>query len=143
MKKILLLFMLLLVFHACDKKDPAEQIKYLDGYWEIESVKISEDSIKEYKFNETIDFIEIEGREGFRKKVRPQLDGTFLVTNDEEKVEIKVEDDEILLYYTTPYDSWKEKLIEAKENELTMENERGIRYHYKRYTPILNNYEEE
>lgn len=143
MRRILPVLILLFVFSACNQQDPEEQIKYLDGYWEIESVEISEDSIREYKFNETIDFIEIDGREGFRKKVRPQLDGTFQVTDDEEKVEVKVEDKFVFLYYSTPYDSWKEKLVEAKENELTMENERGIRYHYKRYTPLINNYEEE
>lgn len=143
MKNILPVMILLLIFSGCNKANPEEQIKYLDGYWEIERVEISEDSIREYKFNETIDFIEIEGKEGFRKKVRPQLDGTYQVTDDEEKIEIKVEEDQLYLYYSTPYDSWKEKLVNAEENSLTMENERGIRYHYKRFTPINYNDEEE
>ncbi|CAN5212209.1 lipocalin family protein [soil metagenome] len=135
---------ILLIFTACNSKDPATLVQYLDGYWEITKVERDGQIIKEYRFNENIDFFEIDGMQGIRKKVKPQLDGTYLVTNDFEKVEIEIEDSRLILSYTTPYDSGKEKVVEIKENTLVMEKEAGIIYHYQRYQPlIINNYEKE
>jgi hypothetical protein len=41
---------------ACNNQDPEEQIPHLQGYWEIEKVEFSKDSIKAYTFNETVIF---------------------------------------------------------------------------------------
>lgn len=127
---------------SCNNQDPEEKIPHLEGYWEIEKVEFSRDSIRSYTFNETVDFLDLEDGTGFRKKVRPQLDGSFQVTNDAEQMEVKIEDKSLYLIYTTPYDTWKEKVLKAEENYLQLENERGIIYHYKRFEPLLNNYYE-
>lgn len=127
---------------SCNNQDPEEQIHYLEGYWEIEKVEFSRDSIRTYTFNETVDFLDLEDGKGFRKKVRPQLDGSYQVTNDAEQMEVKVEDNSLYLIYTTPYDTWKEKVLKAEEDHLQIENERGTIYHYKRFKPLLNNYYE-
>jgi hypothetical protein len=134
--------LLIALLTACNTQDPEEQVPHLEGYWEIEKVEFSKDSIKAYTFNETVDFLDLEDGKGFRKKVRPQLDGSYQVTNDAEKVEVKIEDNSLYLYYTTPYDTWKEKVLKAEENKLKIENERGVIYHYKRFEPLLNNYYE-
>ncbi len=135
---------LLLIFTACNSKDPATLVQYLDGYWEITKVERDGQIIKEYRFNENIDFFEIENMEGIRKKVKPQLDGTFLVTDDFEKVEVEIENSTLILNYTTPFDSWQEKVLDLKEDKLVVENESGIIYHYQRYSPLLiDNYEKE
>lgn len=136
--KCTIAFLIAICLVSCNQQDPQEQIQHLDGYWEIDKVEFSKDSLRTYKFNETIDYLDLDGTEGFRKKVRPQLQGTFEVTNDAEKLEVKIEDDHLYLYYSTPYDSWKEKVLKAEENELKLENEQGIIYHYKRYEPLLN-----
>lgn len=134
--------LVIILITACNNQDPEEQIPHLEGYWEIEKVEFSKDSIRTYTFNETVDFLDLEDGKGFRKKVRPQLDGSFQVTNDAEKVELKVEDNSLFLFYSTPYDTWKEKVLKAEENQLKIENERGIIYHYKRFEPLLNKYDE-
>lgn len=143
MKRFFIVLTTLLVIYSCNKQNPHEQVNNLAGYWEINKVEFSRDSIREYRFNQVIDFFEIENMKGFRKKVRPQLDGTFTVTNDEEAVEAHIEDDQLYLLYTTPYHTWRERVITAKENELVIENEDNIIYHYQRFTPLLENYEEE
>ena len=80
MKKIFLLIVLTSML-SCKQKIKEADISNLNGYWEIEKVDLPDGDKKEYKVNETIDFFKIENKKGFRKKVMPQLDGTYL-TND-------------------------------------------------------------
>lgn len=122
---------------SCSKPDPKEQLAHLNGYWEIHKVEFSKDSIKEYSYNQTVDYIELEEREGFRKKVRPQFDGSYQITGDAEKVTAKIENDSLNLYYSTPFNSWKEYVLEAEENEMSVMNPDGVIYHYKKFTPLL------
>lgn len=142
MNKYIGVLILAFLITGCSNQDPAAQLDQLNGYWEIEHVEFSKDSIREFKINEFVDFIEIKDGTGFRKKVRPQFDGTYTVTNDEEKVVAKIEAGKLNLYYTTPFDSWKETVIKAEEDKLSLKNDRGIIYHYKRFTPLLSDYEE-
>lgn len=140
--KCISIILIALFISACNKQDPQDQIRHLEGYWEIDKVEFSKDSVRTYKFNETVDYLDLDGKVGYRKKVRPQLQGTFEVTDDAEQLEIKIEDDHLYLYYSTPYDAWKEKVLRAEENELQLENEHGIIYHYRRYEPLLKDYYE-
>lgn len=134
--------MIFLLFAACNKQDPQEQIQHIDGYWEIEKVEFSKDSVRAYKFNETVDYLDLNGETGIRKKVKPQLGGSYEVTNDAEHLELKIEDGHLFIFYSTPYDSWKERVVKAEEDKLKLENEDGIIYHYKRYKPLLNDHNE-
>lgn len=138
MKKYLGLTIILFVIFSCSNQEPEEKLKNINGYWEIESVELSKDSVRFYKFNENIDFFNLENKKGVRKKVKPQLNGTYAVTENAENIEAKIEDGELFLYYTTPYDSWKEKVISAKENKLSLEASSGIIYHYKKYIPLID-----
>jgi hypothetical protein len=88
--------------------------------------------------SETVDFFGIKNKKGIRKKVKPQYDGTYLVTEDAEKVEARIEKDSLNLYYSTPYDTWKETVLRAEEDKLSIINNRGIIYHYKRFVPLLS-----
>ena len=40
-------------------ENPETYIEHINGYWEIEEVILSDGTKKEYKFNETIDYIEV------------------------------------------------------------------------------------
>ncbi|HSP82817.1 MAG TPA: hypothetical protein VLN72_03715 [Gillisia sp.] len=139
MNHLLHFAVILLLLTGCNSNQnqtPEKQIVHLEGYWEIKRVEIAPDSIREYNYNETVDFFDLNGKEGIRKKVRPQLDGTFQVTEDSENIKVVIEDRELFIYYTTPYDTWKERVVHAEENELKLENEDGMIYHYTRYSPI-------
>ncbi len=138
MKNNILLFLLSLFVISCSNRDPEEKLQNLNGYWEVEKVEFPDESIKNFRMSETVDFFGIENKKGIRKKVMPQFDGTYLVTENAEKVEARIENDSLNLYYSTPYDSWKETVLEAKENELSIINNRGIIYHYKRFVPLLS-----
>lgn len=126
-----LLFILLLC--NCAKVDPESYIKHIDGYWEIEKVITNEGLEKQYNFNQSIDFFEVQGSKGVRKKVQPQFDGSFITTKDHESFTLKIENDSLRIYYETSLMNWKETVLSAKENEMIMKNEVGNLYFYKPY----------
>lgn len=142
MKRLFQIWIISFLLVACSNQSPEEQMKHLEGYWEIDQVEFPGDSLRTYKFNETIDYFQVDGNVGFRKKVRPQFDGSYQITDDAEQIELKIEEDELFLYYTTPFTSWKEKVLKAEEDEMELKNEQGLIYHYKRFTPLLNEYYE-
>jgi hypothetical protein len=136
-------FLLIMILLSCNSDAALEKVDNLNGYWEITKAELPEGITKEFKYSEIVDFIEVDSLTGFRKKVRPQIDGSFITTNDEEVFEVKFENDSINLYYTTPYANWKETVISSEENELVVINPRGIIYTYKRFTPYSGNYGKE
>ena len=131
MKRILLLIVLFSVF-SCKQKITDTDISNLNGYWEIEKVELPDGDKKEYKVNETIDFFKIEANKGFRKKVMPQLDGTYLTNDIQEDVTVVLKDGDASLQYKTTYASWNEEIIELTKDKLVVKNEQEIEYYYKR-----------
>lgn len=138
MKRVQLLSLLCItfLFCACSGNNPEEQKEFLSGYWEIQSVDSPYGNDKNYKINETIDYIEIEDSTGFRAKVLPRIDGTIITNGNTESIEVSTENDSLRLTYITNYDQWMETVLEADENTLTVKNERGMIYTYKRYKLI-------
>ncbi|MGY5846963.1 lipocalin family protein [Salegentibacter sp. HM20] len=143
MKKSIFVIFSLVLLVSCQKQDASEQMKHLTGYWEIDRVEVGKDSIRDYSYNPTIDYLEIkEDSTGFRKKLQPQIDGSYLSTEDSEEIKLKLEDDSLRIYYTTAFDSWKETVLKANEEELSILNRDGLIYHYKKYKALID-YEEE
>lgn len=136
MKKILTILILFLSL-SCSR-NPESFIKHLNGYWEIDEVILPDGTKRDYTFNDTVDFLGInDNLTGFRKKLKPSFDGSFLTSNDAESLILVVEDDSLNIYYKTPYAEWKETVLEASENKLIIQNQNKIRYVYKRYVPII------
>ena len=126
----------ILTFFNCSK-NPETHIKHLEGYWEITEVILTDGSKKDYKFNETIDYISInDSLQGFRKKLKPGLNNTYFTSDDAEALELKVENDSLNIYYATPFSKWKETVLEATPNNLKIITQNKTVYLYKRYTPI-------
>ncbi len=131
MKRILLLIVLVSAL-SCKQKITEADLSNLNGYWEIEKVELPDGDKKEYKVNETIDFFKIEANKGFRKKVMPQLDGTYLTNDIQEDVVVVIKDGNASLQYKTTYASWKEEIIELTKDKLVVKNQQEIEYYYKR-----------
>jgi hypothetical protein len=118
-------------------KNPEVYIQHIEGYWEIEKVTLSNGFEKNYKYNETIDYISInDSLKGFRKKMTPGINDTYFTTDDAEAITLKIENNALNIYYTTPYANWKETVLEATPKNLKIINENKDVYLYKRYTPI-------
>ena len=61
---------------GCKQSISPDDLMLLNGYWEIQKVEFPDGQVKDYSFSSNIDYIEFENTRGFRKKVKPQLDGT-------------------------------------------------------------------
>ena len=137
MKNFAFTILALVFFISCQEKQPETfDLKLLNGYWEIEQVTLADGSKKEYKMNETIDFFEIKNDSGFRKKVAPQFDGTYLVNDSDEKLKIEKKEDGTYISYKTAYASWTEKITTLTNTQLILENKQNIKYQYKKPTPF-------
>lgn len=130
-----------MVLWSC-KKDPQEQKELLGGYWEIQQVELPGDSIVRYRTNPDIDFFQIGDSTGIRKKMRPQFDGSYITSKDSEHIRIKVEEDSLRLYYRTPFDQWKETVMAISRETMSLRNQAGFIYHYKKYTPLISEYDQ-
>ncbi len=134
MKNYFWLFCFLIL--SCSN-NPEPYIKHIEGYWEIIEVTLPNGNKKEYKFNETIDYISLnDSLKGFRKKLKPGINDTYFTNDDAETLEVKIENDSLNIYYSTPFADWKETVIEATPENLRVINKNKTVYLYKRYTPI-------
>ena len=134
MKNYFWLFCLLIF--TCSE-NPESYIQHIEGYWEIKEVTLPDGNKKEYKFNETIDYISInDSLYGFRKKLKPGINDTYFTSSDAEALVVKIENDSLNIYYSTPFDNWKETILEATPKNLRVMNKNKVVYLYKRYTPI-------
>ena len=126
-------FLFLLLALSCGRQDPAEQKENLNGYWEITEVKLRDGTKKDFNISTTLDFINVKDDLGTRNKVSPQLDGSFSTNGIAEGFTLKIEDDSLRLYYETPFDSWKETVIFAKDSILKIKIRDGKIYNYKKF----------
>lgn len=137
MKNIVRILVLSLLFVGCKQKIEPTDIAHINGYWEIEKVVFDKGEDKDYKMNESYDFFEIDkDNKGIRKKVMPQLNGTFLVNDAYENVNVRFKDGKAFLDYSTPYAKWSEELVALSDKELVVRNEEKKEYHYKKAGPI-------
>ena len=135
MKRLLFLIVLISIF-SC-KSDPDSFIEHIPGYWEIESVTFPNGETKSYTFSETIDYIDVnDSFRGYRKKLKPSLDGKFITSKDAESFILFLENDSLNAYYSTPFSDWKETILSADSLHLKVINQDKKVYLYKRYTPL-------
>lgn len=117
--------------------NPEKMLTHLNGYWEISKAEMNDGIEKDYNFNASIDYIMVnDSLKGFRKKLSPNFDGSFTTSQDAEAIEVKIENDSLNLYYSTPYAKWKETVLEANETHLKIVNFKKDVYLYKRYVPL-------
>ena len=135
MKKIVL-FLVFSLLVSCKQSITEADLQNLNVYWEIEKVMLPDGEKKEYKINETVDFFKVEDKKGFRKKVMPQVDGTYLTNDSEEDITIFVKDGDATIRYKTNYANWDESIIKLTAEKLVLKNKQELEYHYKRPVPF-------
>ncbi|MGF1554671.1 lipocalin family protein [Paucihalobacter sp.] len=135
MSRITTLIIALFLVSCSD--NPEKMLTHLNGYWEISKAEMNDGIEKDYNFNASIDYIMVnDSLKGFRKKLSPNFDGSFTTSQDAEAIEVKIENDSLNLYYSTPYAKWKETVLEANETHLKIVNFKKDVYLYKRYVPL-------
>lgn len=139
MKNILGLFAFSLLAISCSKPISAEELKNLNGYWEINEVKTSDGDTKEFQSNNNVDFFELKDLKGTRTKVVPQFDGKNASNGIKEQFTVLDSANATYLKYATDYAKWTEKVDKLTKDELVIINQNDIKYTYKRFTPIVVN----
>jgi len=139
MKTSIITVFILIAFSSCGSKDPREKIPFIGGYWEIKSVEMPNGSSKKFTTNKAIDYIEIKGDSGIRKKLMPRLDGSFKTFNTSEKFRFIVRNDSLIMFYQTPYANWLETVIKATDSVFIVKNRDQKKYVYKRYNKTVIN----
>ncbi|MEG1021082.1 MAG: hypothetical protein RSE50_06170 [Myroides sp.] len=139
MKNILGLFAFSLLAVSCSKPISAEELKNLNGYWEINEVKTADGDTKEFQSNNNVDFFELKDLKGTRTKVVPQFDGKNQTNGIKEQFIVLDSANATYLKYSTDYAKWTEKVDKITKDELVIINQNDIKYTYKRFTPIVVN----
>ncbi|ANH61686.1 hypothetical protein [Dokdonia donghaensis] len=136
MKKLVYTLIALLIL-SCSSS-PQEKLANISGYWEIASIEMPDGTTRTYGMSQNIDFFEInEDGTGVRKKVQPNALGEFITSNDSENINTIIEDDILILSYTTALDNWQETVKKASKEELILINKDDIIYKYRRYQPLI------
>ncbi len=135
MNKIALLGYLF-IFFGCSSGVSKEDLAQLNGYWEIEQVIFPDGNTKNYQVSTAVDYIQLEGLKGFRKKVNPKFDGTYETSNDAEAFMISEKGENFTINYKTELSEWAEKLTALGSDTFSVVNAEGLQYDYKRFEPI-------
>ncbi|MEO0572993.1 MAG: hypothetical protein AAF039_14895 [Bacteroidota bacterium] len=132
------LFAFLLLF-GCRKDVEKKDLAKLNGYWEISEVQFPNGQVKSYTISTMVDFIAIEGMSGFRKKMKPQFNGSFITSDDAESFDIVEKNGIFYFSYGRGMQQREEILLELTQNTFAVKNTNDVAYHYKRYEPITIN----
>ncbi|MEY8021143.1 hypothetical protein AB8P51_09950 [Muriicola sp. SD30] len=136
MKQLTVILLMILCF-SCGQKVEKEDLEFLNGYWEISVVEFPSGDKKRYEINTTVDYIEVSGMEGYRKKVQPLPDGSFITSDDAENFSLSSRDDAFIMLYNNEMSEWEEEIEQLTETLLVLKNNEQIRYIYKRYHPVI------
>ncbi|AXT19537.1 hypothetical protein D7030_10285 [Flavobacteriaceae bacterium AU392] len=134
LKKTSFLFIFSILI-ACND-NPDKNISELTGYWEIQQVEKNNTKLKDYTVNTTIDYFEINDTIGFRKKVVPQFDGKYLISQHKSPFVLKVGNDSLNIYYTSDDTFFKETIVKLTKKELIISNTEGFKYTYKPFEAL-------
>ncbi|MEN1785491.1 MAG: hypothetical protein AAGF77_10160 [Bacteroidota bacterium] len=132
-------FLWLLIFiclYGCQTAILKEDLPQLNGYWEITLVEFPDGSSKAYSVNTSIDYIALKEDQGYRKKVQPNLDGSFRTSDDAEVFTVHWKEGQCWLHYKNGLNTHEERLIQLSPDAFAMKNAANIVYHYKKYQTI-------
>jgi hypothetical protein len=134
-KKVLLLTTLF--FFGC-KPHPVDYIELINGYWEIENVYKNGKLLKEFKISQEIDYFRINSDlSGFRKKLKPNFNGSYTTSKDQLnfKLEIKF-NKRLIIVYEDNNTTFVEEITKVNKTNLSIKNDKGMVYNYKPYKPL-------
>lgn len=133
MKRLIILFFFIL---SCNNQ---VNLDYINGYWEIVSVSKNNKFLKEYPFSNAVDFFVIDSlNNGFRKKIKPKIDGSFEITLHEIPISIKDNNNSFDIIYFSAGNQYIETINILDQNRLIIKNSEGIIFSYKRFEKYFN-----
>jgi hypothetical protein len=135
MQKYLYILLLLAVLTACKSPIKEREIDRLEGYWEISKVVFLDGTTKPYTVNTTVDYIGIEGLNGYIKKMKPGLNGRYQTSNKATQFKFILKNEVWEMHFEGDQNSTL-SLLELDSLEYAVKDQGQVRYYYKRYEPI-------
>ena len=134
--KTICFLLFLLTTIGCTSVEKAD-LQNLNGYWEINKVIQPDGNEVDFSISTVYDFYQIDDNyKGIYKKASPQLDGTFIVDDYREEIEI-IEDKEVFkIKFHSGFNDREVQIIKLTTNMLIVKNSDNKTYHYKRAEPI-------
>ena len=134
MKRLIILFFFII---SCDKQI---NLDLINGYWEIVSVSKNNEFIKEYPFSNAVDFFVIDSlNNGYKKKIKPKINGSFEITLHEIPISIKKNNNSYVIKYYSVGNQYVETINKLDQNILVIKNSEGIIFSYKRFEKYFEN----
>ena len=128
MKRLIILFFFLI---SCEKQI---NLDLINGYWEIVSVSKNNKFFKEYPFSNAVDFFIIDSlNNGYRKKIKPKINGSFEITLHEIPISINNNNNSNEIKYYSAGNQYVETINKLDQNILVIKNSEGIIFSYKRF----------
>ena len=133
MKKISFLVLLIFLNFTNCKINTIDDIKAIEGMWEIYSVSSKGEVFYPQGESPVVDYYTFNSDStGTKKKLKPNFNKTFSSSFDEINFEIKKNNGLIYLNYITETSNWKEIIKKLTKKELVISNNK-FEYHYKRF----------
>ena len=135
MKKVL--FLTTLFFFGC-KPHPVDYIEFINGYWEIENVYKNGKLLKEFKISQEIDYFRINNDlSGFRKKLKPNFNGSYTTSKDQLNFKLEIRfNKRLIIVYEDNNTIFVEEITKVNKTNLSIKNDKGMVYNYKVYKPL-------
>ena len=133
MKKISFLILLIFLNFTYCKINTIDDIKAIEGMWEIYSVSSKGEVFYPQGESPVVDYYTFDSDStGTKKKLKPNFNKTFSSSFDEINFEIRKNNGLIYLNYITETDNWNEIIKKLTKKELVISNDK-FEYHYKRF----------
>lgn len=131
---------LLILCVGCKKQITPGDLDLLEGYWSIDYITHKNETFYPKGTAKLLDYYNLVGIKGVRKKVQPKLENKFFATEDLNNFKIIFVNKNCYLSFHTLWDKWREKIVELSENKLVLEHQ-DKRYHYKKVSQRTLNHE--
>ena len=133
MKKISFLVLLIFLNFTYCKINTIDDIKAIEGMWEIYSVSSKGEVFYPQGESPVVDYYTFDSDStGTKKKLKPNFNKTFSSSFDKINFEIRKNNGLIYLNYITETNNWKEIIKKLTKKELVISNNK-FEYHYKRF----------
>ena len=133
MKKISFLILLIFLNFTYCKINTIDDIKAIEGMWEIYSVSSKGEVFYPQGESPVVDYYTFDSDStGTKKKLKPNFNKTFSSSFDEINFEIRKNNGLIYLSYITETNNWKEIVKKLTKKELVISNNKFV-YHYRRF----------
>lgn len=137
--KVQFIACLLVVVLSCKEKKEysLDDFQTLNGYWQITKIIYPDGEIKEYGGSPSVEYINIDGSKGFKKKLYPTIAGHYETSDDAILFRIiKKSDKGFFISYNDSLNGWQESLNFLADDFFSLMNQDGLVFCYTRQKEI-------